>query len=92
LTNVGHLRYAESVETVNIAEAKAKLSQLIDLAERGEEVVIARHGRPVAKIVRLGERRMEPYPDRGFGIDRGRFEVPDDFDDPLPAEIMRHFT
>jgi prevent-host-death family protein len=80
------------MEAVNIAEAKAKLSQLVDLAERGEEVIIARHGRPVAKIVRLGKHVTEPYPNRGFGIDRGLFEVPDDFDDPLPPEIMRHFT
>jgi prevent-host-death family protein len=80
------------MEAVNIAEAKAKLSQLVDLAERGEEVVIARHGRPVAKIVRLADHAAERYPNRGFGIDRGRFEVPDDFDDPLPPEIMRHFT
>jgi prevent-host-death family protein len=80
------------MEAVNIAEAKAKLSQLVDLAERGEEVVLARHGRPVAKIVRLGEHAAERYPNRGFGIDRGRFVVPDDFDDPLPPEIMRHFT
>jgi prevent-host-death family protein len=80
------------MEAVNIAEAKAKLSQLVDLAERGEEVVLARHGRPVAKIVRLGEYVGEPYPERGFGVDRGRFDVPDDFDDPLPPEFMRHFT
>jgi len=80
------------MEAVNIAEAKAKLSQLVDMAERGEEVVLARHGRPVVKLVRLGERVNEPYPDRGFGIDQGRFEVPDDFDDPMPPEFMRHFT
>ncbi|GAC1659180.1 MAG: type II toxin-antitoxin system Phd/YefM family antitoxin [Candidatus Elarobacter sp.] len=80
------------MDAVNIAEAKARLSHLISLAERGEEVVIARHGRPVAKIVPLGDHVNEPYPNRGLGIDRGRFEVPDDFDDPLPPEIMRRFT
>ncbi|MDB5069805.1 MAG: Antitoxin VapB47 [Candidatus Eremiobacteraeota bacterium] len=80
------------MEAVNIADAKAKLSQLVDMAERGEEIVIARHGRPVAKIVRLVEDVTKRYPNRGFGIDRGLFEVPDDFDDPLPPEIMRHFT
>ncbi len=80
------------MEAVNIAEAKAKLSQLVDLAERGEEVILARHGRPVAKIVRLGEHVTERYPNRGLGIDRGRFEVPDDFDDPMPLEFMRYFT
>jgi prevent-host-death family protein len=80
------------MEAVNIAEAKARLSQLVDLAERGEDVVLARHGRPVARIVRLAERDGESYPEHGFGVDRGRFEVPDDFDDPMPPEFMRHFT
>ncbi len=79
------------MSTVNIAEAKAKLSQLVEQAERGEEVILARHGRPVARIVRLGERAAERYPQRGLGVDRGRFEVPDDFDDDLPPELMRHF-
>ncbi len=79
------------MDPVNIAEAKAKLSQLIDAAERGEEVILARHGRPVAKIVRLNDAPAEKYPNRGFGIDRGLFEVPDDFDDPLPPEIPRYF-
>ena len=62
---------------MNIVEAKARLSHLVDLAERGEEVVIARHGRAVAKLVRFGDHVDERYPNRGFGIDRGRFEVPD---------------
>ena len=80
------------MEAVDIAEATAKLSDLVDLAERGEEIVISRHGRAIAKLVRLDGRVAERYPNRGLGIDRGRFEVPDDFDDPLPPEIMRHFT
>jgi prevent-host-death family protein len=80
------------MEAVDIAEARAKLSELIDLAERGEEVVISRHGRAIAKLVGLGGRVAERYPNRGLGVDRGRFEVPDDFDDALPPEIMRHFT
>ncbi len=79
------------MSTINIAEAKAKLSQLVEQAERGEEVILARHGRPVVRIVRLSERETERYPQRGLGVDRGRFEVPDDFDDDLPPEVMRHF-
>jgi prevent-host-death family protein len=80
------------MSTVNIAEAKAKLSRLVEQAERGEEVILARHGRPVVRLVRLAEPDPERYPRRGLGIDRGRFEVPDDFDDDLPPELMRHFT
>jgi prevent-host-death family protein len=80
------------MEPVDIAAAKAKLSDLVDLAERGEEVVISRDGRAIAKLVRFVERLKERYPNHAFGIDRGRFEVPDDFDDPLPPEILRHFT
>ena len=49
--------------TVNIAEAKAKLSALIEAAERGEEVVVARSGKPVARITSL-----EPKPTRRPGI------------------------
>jgi prevent-host-death family protein len=78
------------MSTVGIAQAKAKLSRLVEQAERGEEVILTRHGRPVARIVRLNERRAERYPQRGLGVDRGRFEVPDDFDD-LPPELGRRF-
>jgi len=79
------------MDAVDISEAQAKLSALVDLVERGGEVVLARDGHPVAKLVRLENRSAERYPNRGLGIDRGRFEVPADFDDPLPPEIMRHF-
>ena len=49
--------------TVNIAEAKAKLSALIEAAERGEEVVLARSGKPVARITALADK-----PVRRFGV------------------------
>jgi antitoxin (DNA-binding transcriptional repressor) of toxin-antitoxin stability system len=88
LTNVGRLGYRTDMSAVNIAEAKAKLSQLVEQAERGEEVILARHGRP---IVRSSEREAERYPQRGLGVDRGRFRVPDDFDRDLPPEFMRYF-
>ncbi|HEV2738800.1 MAG TPA: type II toxin-antitoxin system prevent-host-death family antitoxin [Candidatus Elarobacter sp.] len=80
------------MDTVDIVEAEAKLSLLVDSMDGGEELLIVRHGHPVAKLVRLENRPAERYPNRGLGIDRGRFEVPDDFDDPLPPEILRHFT
>lgn len=80
------------MQAVDVAEAKARFSELLASVEGGDEVVILREGRPVARIVRLEGRAAERYPNRGLGIDRGRFEVPDDFDDPLPPEIMRYFT
>jgi prevent-host-death family protein len=76
--------------TVNIAEAKAQLSELVARASRGEEIVLARHGRPVARLMPLPDVVLAA-PDRGFGIGRSDFTVPDDFDDPLPAELLDAF-
>lgn len=71
--------------TVNIYDAKTRLSELVDRAARGEEIVISKRGRPVA--------RLGPVPrvDRRFGILKGKLVVPDDFDEPLPPEIQRWF-
>jgi antitoxin (DNA-binding transcriptional repressor) of toxin-antitoxin stability system len=75
------------MSTVNIAEAKATLSRLVERAEPGEEEILARCDRPAVP----SERETKRYPRRGLGIDRGQFEVPDDFDDDLPPESTRHF-
>lgn len=68
---------------VNIEQAKTQLSRLLVQAEAGDEVVIARNGKPVARLVRLrvrGERR--------FGAFRGSIDVDESFCDPLPeAEL-----
>jgi len=64
---------------VNVHEARTHLSRLLRRVAAGEEVVIARVGVPMARLV-----PVEELPKRVFGIDRGRFEVPEDFDDPLP--------
>jgi len=76
--------------TVGLAEAKAKLSELVDQVERGEEVVLSRYGRAVAKIV-----PVEPPAkiDRSglFGSLVGKGWVADDFDAPLPEDILRAF-
>ncbi len=71
---------------VGVHEAKTHLSRLLLRVEAGEEVVIARGGRPVARLVPIVERRH-----RELGRDRGLFEVPDDFDAPLPAEVLAGF-
>jgi antitoxin (DNA-binding transcriptional repressor) of toxin-antitoxin stability system len=72
---------------VNIYEAKTRLSQLVEEAAAGRDVVIARAGRPVARLTRLvgagGKRRL--------GSLDGQFKVPDDFNRPLPDDLLRDF-
>ena len=71
---------------VNIHEAKTRLSQLLLRVAAGEEIVIARAGKPVAKLIPIGTREQ-----RVFGTDRGRFEVPEDFDAPLDDATLASF-
>jgi len=76
------------METVNIHQAKTNLSQLLSRVELGKEIVISKSGVPVAKLVPLRasfDRRSS------LGQDRGRFIVPDDFNNPLPEEILATF-
>ena len=71
---------------VNIHEAKTHLSRLLLRVADGEEIVIARAGKPVAKLV-----PVDPKPQRLIGQDDGLFDVPDDFDAPLPEEVLALF-
>lgn len=73
--------------TVNLYEAKTHLSQLVERAAAGEEIIIAKAGRPLARLVPI-ERRTAPRP---LGLLAGQGWISDDFDDPLPEEIMRAF-
>jgi len=75
------------VKTVNIYEAKTRLSQLVEEAAAGEDVVIARAGRPVARLTRLQKTARK----RRLGLLDGRFKIPDDFNRPLPQEVVRAF-
>ncbi len=72
---------------VNIYEAKTRLSQLVEAAAAGEEIVIARAGKPVARLVALRE-SSEP---RKPGCLAGRFHVSEDFDAPLPDDLQDAF-
>jgi prevent-host-death family protein len=65
------------VQTINIHEAKTHLSRFVDQAAAGEEIVIARAGKPVARLVPLASENAQP---RKLGLGKGRFTVPDDFD------------
>ena len=76
------------MQSVNIHEAKTHLSRLVERVEQGEEILIARAGKPVAKLVPIDDR---PLRRREPGSMRGQFDVPDDFNDPLPDEILDLF-
>ena len=68
-------------------EAKTRLSQLLRLVDSGQEVEISRGGEPVAKIVPIRRPRK-----RQLGVDEGVFVVPDDFDAPLPRDVLASFS
>ena len=75
-------------ETVlNLYEAKTALSRLVDRAAAGEEIVIAKAGRPLAKLVALDR----PQKRRTPGGWQGKARVADDFDAPLPDEVLDAF-
>jgi prevent-host-death family protein len=72
---------------INLYEAKTNLSKLVDQAAMGEDVVIARNGKPVARITSLKPAK----PKVKFGVLKGKLTVPADFDAPLPADILSAF-
>ncbi len=61
---------------------------MLDRVEAGEYLIVARGGRPVAELRPVSGRRSAPRP---FGLCAGAFTLPDDFDAPLPEEILRSF-
>jgi prevent-host-death family protein len=76
-------------DTVNIYEAKTNLFKLVDRAAAGEEIIIAKAGKPKAKLVPCQPARKK----RRFGQNfLGITYIADDFDEPLPPELQNHFT
>ncbi len=73
-------------ETLNVAEAKARLSELVQRAARGEEIVIARNGQPQARLVAL-----PPKAARTPGAGTGKWVIADDFDEPLQPGVLSGF-
>jgi prevent-host-death family protein len=71
--------------TVNVHEAKTQLSRLLEAASRGEDVVIARNGEPVARLVPIAPARRAP------GAARGRGRLTAAFFEPLPDELLATF-
>jgi len=75
------------MRTVNIHAAKTQLSRLVEAAAAGEEIIIAKAGKPVARLGPLvcSQRR------RRLGVLAGKLSVPEDFDAPLPDEVIEAF-
>ncbi len=76
------------METVNIHYCKTNLSRLLSRVELGEEIVISNRGIPIAKLVPF---RTSLDRRSSLGRDRGMFTVPDDFNAPLPEDILVAF-
>ncbi len=75
------------MKQVNIYEAKTQLSKLVDEAANGEDIIIARAGKPAARLTRIAPEQGR----RELGVLDGQFEIPDDFNRPLPDEILNAF-
>jgi len=74
-------------ETVTLYEAKTHLSSLVERAAKGEEIVIAKSGKPKAVLAPLTDTRPARTPGRG----RGKWRVGRDFDAPLPPDVLESF-
>jgi len=72
---------------VNIHEAKNNFSKLIDAVAQGEEIVIAKEGKPAARLVPVQPNKAERKP----GALKGKIQIADDFDAPLPDTVQRAF-
>ncbi len=72
---------------VNIHEAKTHLSRLVERAAAGEQVVIAKSGKPIVRLVPYAGDESPRRP----GSMRGRIRMADDFDEPLPPELLGEF-
>ena len=75
------------MKTVNLHAAKTHLSRLVDDAVNGREIVIAKAGKPLVRLVPVAAKRRRT----GFGADKGKIRISADFDAPLPADLLRAF-
>jgi prevent-host-death family protein len=75
------------MEPVNVHDAKTHFSRLLDRVQVGQEFVIAKAGRPVARLGPLARQGKK----RRLGMLDGKFRIPDDFNEPLPNEVIAAF-
>ena len=76
------------METFNIHKAKTHFSTLVDAVMRGEEIVIAKAGKPAAKLVPISPQK----PELRFGVLKGKIRIADDLDAPLPHDTLAGCT
>lgn len=76
------------MSTISLQDLQRDPNGVLDRVEAGERVVVSREGRPVAELRRIEPPAPKPRP---FGLAAGAFTVPEDFDAPLPDEILQSF-
>jgi prevent-host-death family protein len=76
------------MKPINVYEAKTRLSQLIDQAASGEDVILSRNGKPLVRMTRLADPNRHPI---RFGVLKGKVRIAADFDAPLPIEVLAGF-
>jgi prevent-host-death family protein len=74
------------MQTVNIHEAKSQLSRLIEAVISGEEVIIAKAGTPVVRLVSVNQKAK-----LRLGLMKGKIKIADDFNAPLPDDVLATF-
>jgi antitoxin (DNA-binding transcriptional repressor) of toxin-antitoxin stability system len=83
------MRYNDHMTIISIDDIQSDLLAYLEQVEQaGETLLITRSGKPVAEIRPVAAGARSPRP---FGLCAGQFAVPDDFDDPLPEEVLREF-
>ena len=75
------------MKMVNLHAAKTHLSRLVDAAAAGQDIVIAKAGTPMVRLVPVSRTKART----GFGSLKGKIRIASDFDDPLPGSVMREF-
>jgi prevent-host-death family protein len=75
------------MKAVNIYDAKTRLSQLVDKAAGGEDVIVSRNGKPLVRITRLEGAKRQIR----FGVLKGKIRIAKDFDAPLPEDVLAAF-
>jgi antitoxin (DNA-binding transcriptional repressor) of toxin-antitoxin stability system len=74
---------------LNIHEAKTHLSKYLAKLEKGETIILCRRNQPIAEIRPISPKRKKPRP---IGLDVGKFQVPPEFFEPLPDELLAYFN